>query len=83
MTSTFEPLAIRSRERASTSANSVTSHDPDASVMRTQAIRLPVRVTRSFCAATMPARRTRVMPACALVSTCAHGVVPSRRSALA
>ena len=69
VTRTFEPVASTSRERPSTSEKNVTSQEPAASEMRTQAMRLPVRVMRSFEAMTLPASFTRVMPRAASVST--------------
>ena len=44
-------------------AEQVTSTEPAASEMRTQAMRLPVRVMRSLVATTVPASLTRVTPA--------------------
>ncbi len=55
VTSTVAPAVSTSRERASTSLNAVTSHEPAASEMRTHAMRLPVRVMRSFEPITQPA----------------------------
>ncbi len=81
VTSTFDPDARTSRERASTSLKQVTSTDPAASEIRTQAMRLPVRVIRSLVATTVPASFTRLTPAAARASTCTDDVTPMRRSA--
>ncbi len=60
LTSTFDPDARISRDRFSTSLKQVTSTEPAASEMRTQAMRLPVRVIRSLVATTVPAIFTRL-----------------------
>ena len=81
VTSTLEPDARISRDRFSTSLKQVTSTEPAASEMRTQAMRLPVRVIRSLVATTVPAIFTRLTPAAARASTwldCGDAEPPQR-----
>ena len=81
VTSTELPAARNCRLRARTSEKQVTSKDPPASDRRTHAIRLPVRVMRSFEPMTLPASFTRAAPAWASCSSWLLAMTPRRRSA--